>query len=485
MKIINTKISILIYAAILISWNSQGQVCRLADLAVRKLVITTVSGNQFRFDYTIQNVGASTLYLDRFYFQAYVSTDKLLGNDAPAGGSIFGNNAPALEYGETYTGSWTSNPTVSITDYNVLLFDVRLRPKYVQNECSLKNNLGVASIGCNLAELLISNISIKTVVGNTFTYSYTITNKGWSALPLNKFYFQTYVSANSVLDAGDSPAGGSIFGAAAPTLLHNESYTGTWSYNPTTPADLTVNPYLLFNVYEISGNQVQECNEINNYTQYIGCNLAELSITSITILTVSGNTFQYNFTIKNTGWAPLPLSKFMFQSYVSANTVLDAGDSPAGGAIFGSAAPTLNHDEIYTGFWYYNPTTPVDLTLNPYLLFHVFETSGNQVVECQETNETFKYILNGSLREAAISQEVSGSDYKFTSNPLEGLVSIIGPERSKLPSSYSLFTSSGQVIKHGEFSQDIKISTVGFSPGIYILRVTNQEQAATFKFVVE
>jgi hypothetical protein len=245
-----------------------GPTCKLPDAVVGKIVITNVVGNTFEYSFVVGNAGASSLPLSHMYFQTYLSTDNVFDpSDVAAGGSIFGDTAPSLAYGETYVQSWYYNPTtpVNITDYHFLVVQLLVRPKFLLKECSATNNIAIRDIGCNLADGYVSDVNITNVnhVANTFDYTFTVTNSSWGALPLSQMLFQTYVSKDAILGAGDEAAGGSIFGASAPTLFKNQSYSHSWYYNPTTPEDLTEFKYLIIQLIVWDGT-VPECDTDNN-----------------------------------------------------------------------------------------------------------------------------------------------------------------------------------------------------------------------------
>jgi Concanavalin A-like lectin/glucanases superfamily len=242
--------------------------CKFADAVVSKITITSVDGNIFKYKFVVANIGGSTLFLNRMYFQTYISTDAVLDpSDPVAGGSIFGDTAPALTYGQTYTQSWYYNPTVpeNLTKYHYVIVQLLVRPKFTMPECFTANNIGVEDIGCNLAEAIISNINITNVsaTANTFDYTFTVTNTGWGTLYLDRMLFQTYVSKDAVLGAGDKPAGGSIFDSAVPALAKGESYSQNWYYHPTTPEDLTEYKYLIIQLSVWNGT-MPECSTDNN-----------------------------------------------------------------------------------------------------------------------------------------------------------------------------------------------------------------------------
>src|SRR5215213_8751255 len=66
--------------------------CHLADAAVDRIVITNVVGNTFDFTFRVINQGIDPLYLNRMYFQPYLSEDAFLDpSDLIFRGSLFGD----------------------------------------------------------------------------------------------------------------------------------------------------------------------------------------------------------------------------------------------------------------------------------------------------------------------------------------------------------------------------------------------------------
>lgn len=263
-----------------------------------------------------------------------------------------------------------------------------ITPSVLKNDRLTRESLR-PRIPCKLPDAAVGNITILNVAGNTFEYEFTVTNVGASDLPLEKMYFQTYLSADSAYGPGDVAAGGSVF-AGAPTLAYGDSHVQDWYYNPTKPVDISEYHYLIVMVIVNPKSDLTECTTINNVAiQNIGCNLTDAFISEINITAVDhvANTFEYNFTVTNGGWAALNLSQMFFQTYVSKDAVLGAGDMAAGGSIFGSSAPVLMKDDSYNQFWYYNFTTPEDLTEYKYLIIQLGVWDGS-IPECNTTNNT-------------------------------------------------------------------------------------------------
>ena len=478
------KLLPLVLAFMSVCFHASSQTCALADLQVSNITVTNVSGNSFTFTYQIRNVGATTLYLDRFYFQAYVSQNAVYdAADQPAGGSIFSNSIIALAPGQIYTGTWTSNPFVSITTYPYLIYQVNLRSGYSQAECSTTNNSFVKYIGCNLADLDVSNITINSVSGNSFNFTYTVKNLGWAGLPLSKLYFQAWVSTDAVLDASDKPAGGSIFGTTAPTLAKDGTYSGSWTSNPT--VSITTYKYLILEVKVISGNTVAECNTANNVeVKAIGCNLSDLDVTNININSISGNSFNFSYTVKNLGWAPLPLSKMYFQAWVSTNTVLDAADIPAGGRIFGTTVADLPKDATYSGSWTSNPAA--NIATYKYLILEVKVISGNTVAECNTANNVEAKLIVLSLASLEVPLEVHKvSGLRAVYDAQEESLSLSSNTEDEV--SYKVYKLDGQLVgemHQGSFANTREVALPHLAPGLYIVNMSNGHESIAEKFMI-
>lgn len=477
------KLLPILLAFLSVCFHASSQTCTLADLQVSNITITNVSGNSFTYTYTIRNAGGATLYLNRFYFQAYVSQNSIYDTtDQPAGGSIFSNATIVLAPGQTYTGTWTSNPFVSITTYPYLIFRVQLRSGYSQAECSLTNNNYTRYIGCNQADLDITAINITNVSGNSLSYNFVLKNLGWAPLPLSKMYFQAWVSTDAILDASDKPAGGSIFGATAPTLGKDGLFTRASSSSP--GVSLYTYKYLIIEVREISANTVPDCNKVNNVqAKLIGCNLSDLDVTTININSIAGNSFNFTFTVKNLGWASLPLSSMYFQAWVSTDASLDITDKPAGGSIFGTTAPTLIKDGTYTRSWTSNPT--VSIATYKYLIIEVRVRPGYSVPECNTINNVQARLIYVLSTATASEEEAKTSNLRAIYNGQEGSLSLNSEDLQEV--SYKVFKLDGSVVgelHQGTFTGSYQIAMPSLAPGLYIVNMSNGKESLSEKFVV-
>ena len=247
--------------------QSNAQVCAQADATV-SLSVTNVVNNSVSFTYSIKNNGSAILYLNRMYFQTYISANSTYdASDLPSGGSIFSNNTIALSYGQVYSGTWTSNAVGgSITGKPYLLYQLKVRSGYSMPECNTTNNNIAYYYGCNIADFDVTSLSFTNIdyINNRVTYNYTIKNLGWGAADLSKMYYQTYVSRDAVFDATDVAAGGSIFFSPAPGVLQrNQTYSSTASSRPAQSVSIQDYRYLIFQVKVYSGT-LDECNTANN-----------------------------------------------------------------------------------------------------------------------------------------------------------------------------------------------------------------------------
>ncbi len=398
-----TKITLLwaFTLALFVQTSVQAQFFK-PDLAVTSITVSNVNGNSVTFNYVVKNVGSfASLDLSRLYFQTYVSQNSTYdATDLPAGGAIFGNNAPNLSPGEYYSGSWTSNSSSSLESFRYLVFTVKLRSGYTAQETNLANNTLIRNIAPNFSDLVVNDVTVSSVNGNSVTYSYTIRNAGFSTLYLDRFLFQTYVSQNSVYDAADSPSGGAIFSTTPLTLAPGAVYTGSWTSNA--GVSLQTYPYLVFDVRLRSGYVHPQISTSNDrYIKYLLPSFADLAVTNIAVNNVNGNSVGFTYTVRNQGNSTLYLDRFFFQTYVSANNVYDASDSPSGGAIFSTGSLTLAPGASYSGNWTSNAS--VNLQTNPYLIFDVRLRSGYVHPQISLTNDLYVKYLTPSFADLIVS----------------------------------------------------------------------------------
>jgi len=459
--------------------------CTLPDLVFENIQIQNVSQHNVLFDFTVKNAGGDTLYLNRMYFQAYFSKDGVYDNsDIPAGGSIFGTSLLPLAHGETYNRSWNSYTSADLSQYKYVIVQVNVLYNQSMPECSTTNNTTSAYFGCTLSDLVVDNITITNVSGNIVNFNFTIRNSGWAPLPISKMYYQAYVSKDAVYDGTDQPAGGSNLNTNLPDLLHDQTYTGSWTSYPF--VSITEYPYIILQFNPQYGKVVPECNTANNVgSAYIGCNLAELSITNLVINSVIGNNVTFTYTIKNTGWDKLYLNRMYLKTYTSLSPTSGFFSLPAGEGIIGEDAPVLAKDEEYTGTW--TSTASGSLSFYKYLIVQFTTRPGATMPECNYgNNSTYKYI--NPFNFAIKTTELSSNALMKISVDQANKTLTIGDASDDSPVTYNVYSVdsrfNGHALLNGSTTGSKGIDLNSLRPGLYIIQLSNGGESYTEKFMI-
>jgi len=450
------------------------------DLAVTNITATNINGNSVTFTYDVKNVGNANLELSRLYFQTYVSTNSTYEtSDLAAGGAIFGNSAPVLTPGQTYTNSWTSGNTSGIQVSHYLIFQVKLRSGYVAQETNLTNNTFSKNLTPSFADLAVTNIAVNSINGNSVDFSFTITNLGSTVLYLDRFYFQTYVSQNSLYDAADSPAGVAVFSSSVLTLNPGASYTGSWTSNAS--VSLAAYPYLMFDVRLLSGQVHPQVSLTNDrYVKYLPFSFTDLAVNSIVTNTFNPTTsVNFTYTVSNNGQTDLNLNQFYFQTYLSTNAVYDNLDKPAGGSVF-PANVVLSTNQTYSGSW--TSSAGVNIQSYPYLIFIVKTVYGTLVHEASYSNN--QYIKQVPFVFESFQKSLSKSAAFIVENKEEVLTLENGIDIDQ-QTSYIIYSIAGETISEGSFDVKKEINTGTLKNGIYLLQLSNGSEHESVKFVVQ
>ncbi|HYG19563.1 MAG TPA: IPT/TIG domain-containing protein [Ohtaekwangia sp.] len=118
---------------------------------------------------------------------------------------------------------------------------------------------------------------------------------------------------------------------------------------------------------------------------FVICNNAELAIVNFTITDRSTTTVSYSFEIINLGSAPLDMTKFVLQTRLSPDDVLDATDPAAGGFVLDNGG-TLETGESYEYGWTSNAGG--DLDAYAYLFLIAELKQAGTVEECDPADNT-------------------------------------------------------------------------------------------------
>jgi hypothetical protein len=234
------------------------------DLVVEDVTIDNVYGATVDYTYTIRNNGVSTLYLDRQYFQTYVSYNNSINpNNVLTGGGLFTPTPLTLSPGESFTNSGTTTATGDLHYYRFLILEARLLAGQSQPQQNHDNDHFGRFIPTSFANVMVNNIEFIATDINSVEFKYYISNTGISDLHLDQFYFETYFSADNAYDIFDIPAGDSTL--SEEVLITNAYHSGT--FTSAAAVNRAQYPFLIFVVKAIPGQTAYDSDPSNN--QYI------------------------------------------------------------------------------------------------------------------------------------------------------------------------------------------------------------------------
>ena len=205
-------------------------------------------------------------------------------------------------------------------------------------ESSNTNNVkatGVIRVGPDVS---VSALTVPATVaaGGSFTASDITQNVGGARAPLTATHF--YLSSNATLDASDVLIGS----RSVPELAAGVSHAGTATL--TMPASTTGGSYYV--IASADGPKtLAEPNETNNNRASLAVKVgADLVVSALVVpgMAPLGSPISVNDSTKNQGAGPSPDSATGF--YLSANSVLDAGDLFLGSRSAGALAPGVTSD---------------------------------------------------------------------------------------------------------------------------------------------
>jgi len=223
-------------------------------------------------------------------------------------------------------------------------------------------------------DLFVSALTVPAVAGagTPMAVSYTVGNKGAAAAPASSLRF--YWSANSGLDATDTPLLSQDIAIVAPA----GGSSGQASL--TVPSGVATGTYYVIAEAD-SSKAVQEALENNNTVARavrIGGDLV-MSAFSTQAALGAGATFVVSDTTKNTGGSPVGASVTSF--YLSSDLLLSATDTFVGSR---SVNPLAAGEASVLST---TLTLPAGTSVGSYFLFAKAD-GGNSVTETQETNNS-------------------------------------------------------------------------------------------------
>ena len=367
---------------------SQGAVSIVSDdlppdllVAVLTTPALAVPGGAMTISDTTRNQGgAAAASLTGFYLSPNVLLD---AQDAFLGT----RSIPALVPGAVNTGSVnvTVPANTATGTYYVL---ARADNAGTITESQELNNIKFSTAIRVGPDLVVSTFTPPATAGAGATISLTDTTKNDGSVSTEPSRTAFYLSANALLDAGDTMLGS----RAVPILPAGGTSTGSTPVQ--IPAGTATGTYFLFAKADLNSD-VHESSETNNSSFAVAIRVGpDLTVSAINVSPTSvgaGSTITVNETTKNIGGGAAPASTTHY--YLSTNFAFDPGDLlvgsrpvPALAAGSSSAASTLL-------------TLPAGTTPGNYYLISVADGTAT-VVETSEVNNTLFGILRvtGSLR---------------------------------------------------------------------------------------
>src|SRR5262245_12693370 len=345
-----------------------------ADLVIAALNLpaTIGAGVPFSVTDTTKNQGGSPA--DATTTSFYLSTNATFD----ASDTLLGSRAvPALGPGASHTASTTVTiPAGTPTGTYYLL--ARADAADAIGEIAEGNNVASRQIAIG-ADLVVSAVTAPSTlgVGLPFSVSDTTKNQGTSLAPASTTGF--YLSANTVLDASDTPLGS----RDVPALEAGASHTGTVTL--TLPSGVTSGSYYLL-IRADAQDAVGESVETNNVTVrpvQVGPDLV-ISTLNAPATVASGASFAVTDTIRNQGGGPAGASTITF--YLSANSVLEPGDAVVGSRVIPALDPGVSDTGATT------LSIPAGTQPGAYYLIGRADSDG-VVAESVETNNLFLRVI--------------------------------------------------------------------------------------------
>ena len=362
-----------------------------ADLLISSITVPAKGGAGVTITVTETTSNQGGAAVSASVTRFYLSTNSILdGSDTPLGGS---HVVPDLTPGGTHSASTSVTlPSVAVGTYYVI---AKADDDNVVLESRETNNTLARSIliGGDLAVTTLT-VPAQGGAGAPLTVTDVTTNQGGGSVGPTTTRF--YLSADSVLDVNDTLLASRDVGALDGSGASSASTTVT--IPPSTPAGT----YYIAAKADADGSVVEtyETNNVTVRSMLIG---SDLYVSALTVPAKSGAgaTITVTDTTANQGGGPATASVTRF--YLSANSTLDATDTPLAG---GHAVPALASGVTHS------LSTSLTLPAVPTGIYYVIAKADddNDVLESKETNNTLaKSISIGSdLAVTAFTAPASG-----------------------------------------------------------------------------
>ncbi|HEX7794997.1 MAG TPA: CARDB domain-containing protein, partial [Vicinamibacterales bacterium] len=311
----------------------------------------------------------------------------------PSDTVLIGQDVPQLLSGAQSTASLSVSIPSAVPGTHYLI--VKADADDVLDENNEANNTALRSIRVG-PDLIVQSLSAPTSGGTDSTIVVTDTTQNSGGGPAAASVVRFYLSANNVLDSGDTLLNGS---RNVGPLDAGASSTG--STTVTIPASIAPGTWYIIAKADADGT-VAETAEFNNTFPRIIVLGGDLAVSAMTVPAkgASGGTITVSDTTANQGAGPTAPSTTRF--YLSANNVLDAADTPMGAR----QVPSLAAGASSSG------STQLTLPVVPVGSYYIIAKADddNGVLESRETNNTLARIIaiGGDLMVSSLTAPATG-----------------------------------------------------------------------------
>ncbi|MDB5274018.1 MAG: hypothetical protein JWO58_2385 [Chitinophagaceae bacterium] len=440
----------------------------ISDFSIMDIHKDTIS-----FWYTIHNTGTRPLYLNRFTMKTFVSTDSILNTppDLQASTLIF-NGYPMILPGASYSSVAHAATNVDLRVYNYLVANISLTPG--QTHPYLSNNFALADVylPASFPDVTISGVQVDSMIADRLEYHAYMQNTGGSQVDWNQYDVLVYLSRDNTLQADTD-----LVIATHPFIISNQVAVGSF----VAPVSLYDYPYLILQLHLKSTtpdpyNYDSTANDWGAF--YVPTSFPDLAVTDVEITNNFGNGVAFNYTVE----APqrsIHLEYLEYETYFSMDDVYDASDIPGDTRVF------TNHDALVGGAYTFSDTSSSHANIStldyPYLIFIAKSISG-PYYESDYTNNQLVVSIPFFLKRPF---KLPLTTHRFKLAQDNDNVTVASTSEHPQNNSYLLYSLNGEKISEGNFLQEKEINTTALKNGLYMLRLNDESQTETIKFVVQ
>ena len=311
----------------------------------------------------------------------------------PSDTVLIGQDIPQLLSGAQSTASLSLSIPSAVPGTHYLI--VKADADDVLDENNESNNTAFRSIRVG-PDLVLQSLSAPATGGTDSTIVVTDTTQNSGGGPAAASVVRFYLSANSVLDSGDTLLNGS---RSVGPLDPGASSTG--STTVTIPASIVAGPYYIIAKADADGTVAETSESNNTFSRGIVLG-GDLAVSTMTVPAkgAPGGSITISDTTMNQGAGPVAPSTTRF--YLSTNSVLDAADTALGAR----QVPSLAAGASSSG------STPLTLPSVAGGYYYIIAKADDDgvVIESSETNNTLvrTIAIGGDLVVSSLTAPATG-----------------------------------------------------------------------------